>query len=50
MRVFLLTFTLSLAVVGGCPDADMLVRLECSPGDVRDCDENGEIVLSLIHI
>jgi len=37
-------FALSFLFMVGCPDDDMLVRLECSPGDVRDCDENGEIV------
>jgi len=40
MKRFLF-FILCVTMTGmGCED-EMLVRLECSPGEVRDCDENG---------
>jgi hypothetical protein len=40
----LLFFILCMTMTGmGCED-EMLVRLECSPGELRDCDENGEVV------
>jgi hypothetical protein len=34
-------------MITGCPDDDTLVSLECSPGEVRACDENGETVENL---
>ena len=44
MRIFLFAFTLSLTFATGCDQEDTLVALECSPGEVRNCDENGEVV------
>jgi len=38
---------LSVLILAGCPDDDTLVSLECSPGEVRVCDENGQIIENL---
>jgi len=35
---------LSFAFLSGCPDDDQLVALECSPGESRVCDYNGNII------
>ena len=43
MKRFLF-FILCVTITGmGCED-EMLVRLECSPGEARDCDESGAVV------
>ena len=38
---------LSVLILAGGPDDDTLVSLECSPGEVRVCDENGQIIENL---